>query len=99
MKITIENVKEVEEGWFKKRAIYKLYVGLEITNEERFVLENKVHLQRFTLVEGVDDPNNARELPHKPTIRASSLLDANFSGSKIRGVATRMCIFSHHAID
>ncbi len=98
MKITIENVKEKEKGWFGEKPIHKLYITLEITNEERFVLETKVHLQRFKLVEGVAG-DDGRELPSKPTIYSSRLLDTNFSGSQIRGVATRMCIFSHPEID
>ena len=84
MKVTIENVKEIEEGWFKRRPIYKLYVGLTITNEERFVLENKVHLQAFKLIEGVADPNNAREPPQNPPSAP-----ANFWTPTSRGLDTR----------
>ena len=99
MKVTIENVQETEKGWLKERPVHKLYVTLELTNEEKFILEKKFHLQGFVLVEGVDDPNQNRELPHKPTIRASRLLDTPFMRFQIRGLANRLCVFSHRDID
>jgi hypothetical protein len=88
MRVTIENVKEIEKGWLRSKPMHKLYVTLELSEEEIFVLENRYHLQGFTLVEGVDD------VPHKPTIRASILLDTSFR-SKILGTANRLCVFSH----
>jgi hypothetical protein len=98
MKVTIENVKEMKKGWVKTYPVHVLYVTLDLTNEEKFIIENNFHLGHFTLVQGMKDPNDGKQLAHKPAIYAGHLLIRPFMRDKINGTAQRLRIFENEDI-